>query len=98
MGSGPRAAMESGTTISLLRHLLDSGFGQDLAVKTVNSILILRSPGESFATVDLAVINLYTAQADFVKFGAVPGFIIHGGQGGQVRAAALPGESWTILK
>jgi stage II sporulation protein E len=90
MGSGPRAAMESGTTISLLRHLLDSGFGQDLAVKTVNSILILRSPGESFATVDLAVINLYTAQADFVKIGAVPSFIIHGGQVGQVRAEALP--------
>lgn len=90
MGSGPRAAMESGTTISLLRHLLDSGFGQDLAIKTVNSILVLRSPGECFATVDLAVINLYTARADFVKIGAVPSFIIHGGQVEQVRADALP--------
>ncbi|OPZ74380.1 MAG: Stage II sporulation protein E [Firmicutes bacterium ADurb.Bin456] len=90
MGSGPRAAMESGTTISLLRHLLDSGFGQDLAVKTVNSILVLRSPGESFATVDLAVINLYTARADFVKIGAVPSFILRGGLVEQVRAEALP--------
>ncbi len=90
MGSGPRAALESGTTISLLRHLLESGFGQDLAIKTVNSILVLRSPGESFATVDLAVVNLYTAQANFVKIGAVPTFIMRDGQVSQVRVNSLP--------
>lgn len=90
MGVGPRAALESGTTISLLRHLLESGFGQELAIKTVNSILVLRSPGESFATVDLAVVNLYSGQADFVKIGAVPTFIIRGGRVGQIKASSLP--------
>ena len=90
MGAGPRAALESGTTISLLRHLLESGFGQDLAIKTVNSILVLRSPGESFATVDLAVVNLYSGQTDFVKIGAVPTFIIRGGRVGQIKASSLP--------
>lgn len=90
MGAGPRAALESGTTISLLRHLLESGFGQDLAIKTVNSILVLRSPGESFATVDLAVLNLYSGQTDFVKIGAVPTFVIRGGRVGQIKASSLP--------
>lgn len=90
MGVGPRAALESGITISLLGHLLDSGFGQDLAIKTVNSILILRSPGESFATVDLAVVNVYTGQADFIKIGAVPTFLMRGTEVGLIKASSLP--------
>jgi len=90
MGAGPRAALESGTTISLLRHLLESGFGQDLAIKTINSILVLRSPGESFATVDLAVINLYNGQADFVKIGAVPTFTIRSSQVLELKSSSLP--------
>ncbi|TEB09693.1 Stage II sporulation protein E [Pelotomaculum propionicicum] len=90
MGAGPRAALESGTTISLLRHLLESGFGQDLAIKTVNSILVLRSPGETFATVDLSVINLNSGQADFIKIGAVPTFLIRDGQVEQIKSCSLP--------
>lgn len=90
MGTGPRAALESGTTISLLRHLLESGFGQSLAIKTVNSILILRSPGESFATVDLTVVDLYNGQAEFVKIGAVPTFIIRNGQVTRLKACSPP--------
>ncbi|MDD4335357.1 MAG: stage II sporulation protein E [Desulfotomaculaceae bacterium] len=90
MGSGPRAAMESGTTLSLLRYLLESGFGQDLAIKTINSILVLRSPGESFATVDMAVINLCNGQADFVKIGAVATFFVRGGQVELIKASSLP--------
>lgn len=90
MGSGPRAAMESGTTLSLLRYLLESGFGEDLAIKTINSILVLRSPGESFATVDMAVINLYNGQIDFVKIGAVATFFVHGGQVEIIKASSLP--------
>jgi len=90
MGTGPRAALESGTTISLLRYLLESGFGQDLAIKTVNSILLLRSPGESFATVDLAVVNLYSGQVDFIKIGAVPTFVIRDGEVNRIKASSLP--------
>lgn len=90
MGSGPRAALESGTTLLLLRHLLESGFGQDLAIKTINSILVLRSPGESFATVDMVVINLVSGQADFVKIGAVSTFFVHGGQVELIKASSLP--------
>lgn len=90
MGVGPRAALESGITISLLGHLLESGFEQDLAIKTVNSILVLRSPGESFATVDLAVVNVYTGQADFIKIGAVPTFVLRGREVGLIKASSLP--------
>ncbi|OPY56714.1 MAG: Stage II sporulation protein E [Pelotomaculum sp. PtaU1.Bin035] len=90
MGVGPRAALESGITISLLRHLLELGFGQDLAIKTVNSILALRSPGESFATVDLAMVDLYSGHADFVKIGATPSYLLRGGLVSQIKASSLP--------
>ena len=90
MGVGPRAALESGITISLLGNLLESGFGQDLAIKTVNSILALRSPGDSFATVDLAVINMYTGQTDFVKIGAEPTFLLRGREVDMIKASSLP--------
>lgn len=90
MGSGPRAALESGTTLSLLRYLLESGFGQDLAIRTINSILVLRSPDESFATVDMVVINLCSGQADFVKIGAVATFFVHGGHVELIKASSLP--------
>nr|WP_315989593.1 SpoIIE family protein phosphatase [Desulforamulus aquiferis] len=78
MGTGPRAAKESGTVVSLLEHLLESGFGQDLAVKTVNSIMMLRPTEESFSSIDLSVIDLYTGNGTFLKIGAVPSFWLGG--------------------
>lgn len=90
MGAGPQAALESGVTIALLRTLLECGFGQNLAVKTINSVLVLRSTGESFATVDLAVIDLNNGQAEFIKIGAPVSFLIRGKQVMRVKANSLP--------
>lgn len=90
MGVGPQAAMESSTTVSLLENLFESGFGQDMAVKTVNSILLLRAPDESFATVDITVIDLYSGKAECVKIGAAPSFILSGTNVRVIRSASLP--------
>ncbi|WP_073239734.1 stage II sporulation protein E [Desulforamulus putei] len=90
MGTGARAAKESSTVVSLLEHLLESGFGQDLAVKTVNSIMMLRSAEETFSTVDLTVLDLYTGNATFLKIGAVPSYIVRGRRVGIVKANSLP--------
>lgn len=90
MGSGRRAAAESSTALGLTAKLLDSGFGRDLTIKTVNSILLLRSPEESFATVDMTILDIYSAEAEFVKIGAPPAFVVRGRQVGTVRANSLP--------
>lgn len=90
MGSGPAAARESSTTISLLEHMLESGFGRDMAVKTVNSILMLRAPDESFATVDITAVDLYSGRAEFVKIGAAPSFILSGSAPVRVVQSASP--------
>lgn len=90
MGVGIKAAQESRATISLLEQLMETGFDKAQAVKTVNSVLVMRTPEESFATVDLTIIDLFTGTADFMKIGAVPSFIKRGSQVGMVRSASLP--------
>ncbi|MDI3279837.1 MAG: stage II sporulation protein E [Bacillota bacterium] len=90
MGTGSRAAWESSTTVSVLKRLLQAGFDCEFAVKTVNSILLLRSPEESFATVDLLVLNLYSGEAEFVKVGAVATYIKRGRQIMTIDCRSLP--------
>lgn len=90
MGAGPKAALESSTTVSLLEYLLESGFGQNLAVKTVNSVLSLRSSDENFATVDLSILNLYTGNVDMVKIGAATSFLVRGRKVRMITSDSLP--------
>lgn len=90
MGVGPEAHRESAAVINLLEKLLKTGFNKDLAVKTVNSILVLRAPKDSFATVDLAVVDLYTGKTDFIKTCAAPCFIIKGGAISVIKDHSLP--------
>ena len=75
MGSGQDAAIQSRAAVTMLRRLIEAGFGHEFAAKTTNSLLLLRSPGETFATVDLAVIDLYTGEAEFIKIGSCPSYI-----------------------
>ena len=42
MGVGRKAARESKATVNLLEELFNTGFGQEVAIKTVNSVLMLR--------------------------------------------------------
>jgi stage II sporulation protein E len=90
MGAGPGAAAESSAAISLLQYLLESGFDRDLALKTLNSLLMLNSPEDSFATVDMVVVDLYSARVEFVKIGAPPSFFVREGRVGLIRADSLP--------
>ncbi|MGE5405232.1 MAG: stage II sporulation protein E, partial [Candidatus Saccharibacteria bacterium] len=90
MGIGRKAAQESKATVSLLEELLNTGFGQEVALKTVNSILLLRNNNESFATVDLVLINLYTGEAEFVKVGGAPSFLKRDKLVGVIKSNSLP--------
>lgn len=90
MGVGHKAHTESSATVNLLEKLLESGFEKDMAVKTVNSILVLRSPNETFATVDLAVVDLYNGKTDFIKTCAAPSFLIRRNKVSVIKANSLP--------
>lgn len=90
MGNGERARMESSAALSMLEKLLQSGMDEKLAVKSVNSILLLRSPDEFYATVDMALIDQYSAQTIFMKIASAPSFIRRGSEVIPVTASNLP--------
>jgi len=90
MGVGAKACFESQAAVKLLENLLNSGFEKELALKTINSVLLLRSNDESFATLDMLVIDLYSGELDIIKVGAAPSFLKRGRQVGVLSANSLP--------
>lgn len=90
MGTGHRAAAESRETVRLVERLLDAGFDVKTVVRLANSIMALRSPDETFATLDLALIDLLSGEAQFVKVGAAPTFLYQRGAVTMVKARSLP--------
>jgi stage II sporulation protein E len=90
MGNGQRAQQESNAALKLLRRLLQAGMNEERAVDMINSILSLRSTDEMFATIDLAMVDLNTAQGRFMKIGSTPGFIKRGKQVLMLAAANPP--------
>ncbi|WP_246067326.1 stage II sporulation protein E [Paenibacillus koleovorans] len=90
MGNGERARAESSTALEILQQLLQSGMDEKLAIKSVNSVLMLRSSDEIFATVDVALIDLYSANTTFMKIGSTPSFIKRGLEVIPVSANNLP--------
>ncbi|MCY0901922.1 MAG: stage II sporulation protein E [Firmicutes bacterium] len=90
MGNGERASQESAAAVGLVQQLLRAGFDESVAVKTVNSALVLRSPEEVYATLDLAVIDLYSLQTEFLKVGSVCSFIKQGRKVSMVTGESLP--------
>lgn len=78
MGSGPKAAQESEAAMSLLTRLLTLGFMPEMAVRTVNSLLLRPGEQERYATMDLVFINLYSGEGRLIKVGAAPSFLKRG--------------------
>ncbi|MCF8568256.1 stage II sporulation protein E [Alicyclobacillus tolerans] len=90
MGNGERARRESKAAIELLKKLLRAGFDEQLAIKTVNSTLLLRSREEMFTTLDMALIDLFSAKAEFLKIGSAPSFIKRGDSVFSITGANVP--------
>ena len=90
MGSGAEAKGESGTAVCFLEKLLSVGFSVDIAVKTVNAMLLLRMPDESFATIDMVIFDNYSGQAEFLKVGSAPSYIKRIHEVRAIQSASLP--------
>ncbi|WP_425262339.1 stage II sporulation protein E [Paenibacillus pectinilyticus] len=90
MGNGERARAESQTALNILQQLLQSGMDEKLAIKSLNSVLMLRSSDEMYATVDMALIDMYNANTTFMKIGSTPSFIKRGSEVIAISANNLP--------
>lgn len=90
MGNGERAHYESKETLQLLQKILQSGIEEKVAIKSVNSVLSLRTTDEIFSTLDLAMIDLQNASAKFLKIGSTPSFIKRGSKIVKIYSSNLP--------
>lgn len=75
MGTGKEAGDESEFVMSLLEQMIESGFKAETAIKLINSSLVLKSDRQTFSTIDLSIINLFSGMCEFIKIGAAAAFI-----------------------
>lgn len=75
MGSGPNARKSSRIAVQMLKRLLKSGFNKETSLDMINSSMCLNSEDDSYATLDIAIFDLYEGNVEFIKNGASPTYI-----------------------
>lgn len=89
MGSGNEARQSSNKALKMLENLLLSGFDKKTSLELINSSLINQNE-EIFATLDIAIIDLYKGNIEFIKSGACPTYIKNGSKVQIIKANSLP--------
>jgi len=74
MGSGEAAEIDSSTSIQMIENLYMAGFSSETILNLANNLLT-GTKDESFSALDLCILDLENGFADFVKLGAVSGYI-----------------------
>jgi len=89
MGSGPDARKSSQIAIKMLERLLMSGFDKDTSIDLIN-MTIMNANEEIFATLDIAIIDLYNGKIEFIKNGACPTYVKNKKKVQIVKSLSLP--------
>lgn len=89
MGSGDEAKQSSNKALKMLENLLLSGFDKKTSLELINSSLINQDE-EIFATLDIAIIDLYKGNIEFIKSGACPTYIKNRNNVQIIKANSLP--------
>lgn len=90
MGVGEGAAKMSSTALNLLEQLLTTGFEPESAIQALNSILVLRSPEESFVTLDIGILDCESDDLKLIKVGACPSYIVREDKVHTYESSSLP--------
>ena len=90
MGSGEAASRDSEAVIGLLEQFLVAGFDEKTAIRLINSVLLLRTEGKSYSTVDISVLNPYGGTCEFIKLGAAGTYIKRENWVERVESSTLP--------
>jgi stage II sporulation protein E len=75
MGSGGRARIDSAFACGMLIKLLRAGVDINAAIEIINNSLLVKSADESFATLDVCRIDLYSGNVELFKAGSAPTYI-----------------------
>lgn len=89
MGSGKEAKNSSNQTLRLLENLLVSGFDKKASLDLINNALMNQNK-ETFATLDIAIIDLYEGNVEFIKSAACPTYIKKNKRVQMIRSNSLP--------
>ena len=89
MGSGEEARQSSSKALKMLENLLLSGFDKKTSLELINSSLINQNE-EIFATLDIAIIDLYKGNVELIKSGACPTYIKSKNSVQVIKANSLP--------
>ena len=90
MGSGSEAQYESAAALRLLTSFLKSGFGVKTALGILNSSMCLNMENETYSTIDLLYVDLYSGEAHMYKIGSAQTLILSGGEIKTVSSACAP--------
>lgn len=89
-GTGEDASKSSKKALNLIEKLLKTGFSKTNALETINSILKIRGDNSRFSTIDICIVDVQKSEAEFIKYGAAPTFIISNKKVSIINADSLP--------
>ena len=81
--------VSSNKALKMLENLLLSGFDKKTSLELINSSLINQNE-EIFATLDIAIIDLYKGNIELIKSGACPTYIKNKSNVQLIKASSLP--------
>ena len=90
MGSGTRARIDSAFVCGLLTKLLECGIEAETAIELLNTSLLVKSSDESFATLDLCKVDLFTGNTTIYKAGGADSYIKSGATVTKIKGKGLP--------
>lgn len=75
MGSGQVARNSSKRVINMLEKLLTSGFEKETSIELINTAMTASTEDDMYATIDAAILDLYSGNVEFIKNGACSTYI-----------------------
>lgn len=90
MGSGSRARVDSTFACGMLIRLLQAGIGIEAAINVINTSLMCKSSDESFATLEICAVDLYSGKIDLYKAGSANTYIKCGNRFVTIGCKGLP--------
>ena len=89
MGSGEEARKSSQIVVNMLQKLLNTGFNKESSIDLINTNL-LNVGKDVYATLDVAIVDLFKGNIEFIKVGSAPSYIKNKKKVQMIKSASLP--------
>lgn len=90
MGSGESAANCSRKVLELLEKYLNTGLEKNIAIDLINSYMMIGENKENYSTLDALLFDCDTGEAELIKLGACPTYVLKDGSVKLISSKSLP--------